>query len=431
MKLLKKAKNALSIVLMLCVLAGMAPTALAASSFKAVVSAKTMKVYSAKGNHKYLGSLKKGTVVTVTDYAKGIAKISYNGNIGLAYAKCMQRVEEKTNTETEPVKPVPAVATQKIRIYSKASTSSKYVTVAKGTEMNIIAVNGSVAMVEKNGNIGYTFKQYLVDPAAYKEEVEKEETSSAVTGLNIAVVTSQNTRIYKKASTSSAYVSVPKGLEMQLTAISGDCAKVELNGVVGYAYKSHLIRKSDVSVEENSGSIQEESANTNKKEDTPAAKPEVPTGSSNPIFNSGKSNEEITYLFLTKVMGYNTAAALGVMSNIKHESGYKPVSNGDSGSSYGICQWHAGRKTRLINWCNDNGYDHATLEGQLYYLKHDLTTSYTKVHKYLSTVENTAEGAYDAGYYFCYHFEGPSNKASKSIDRGEYARDTLWNRYNK
>ena len=49
--------------------------------------------------------------------------------------------------------------------------------------------------------------------------------------------------------------------------------------------------------------------------------------------------------------------------------------------------------------------------------------------KYISAVDNTADGAYDAGYYFCYHFEVPANRASRSVTRGNSARDTYWPKY--
>ena len=44
-------------------------------------------------------------------------------------------------------------------------------------------------------------------------------------------------------------------------------------------------------------------------------------------------------------------------------------------------------------------------------------------------VSNDEQGAYDAGYDFCYNFEAPSNRAGKAVTRGNYARETLWNRY--
>lgn len=419
-KFFNKAKKGLSAALLVCLLATTGSIAMAESRFQAVVTAKAMKVYATSGSHKYLGSLARGTEVTVLDYKKGIAKISYKGNTGLAYVKDMDVVKD----DAEEVTPsTPAVALKNMKVYKKASTSSASVTIKKGTTLNILAINGKVAKVEKDGAIGYTYVENLGDP----EDLKADETP--VTTLNIPVVTTQSTKIYKKASTSSKYTTVDKGTTMTLIALNGECAKVEKDGVVGYTFKSHLSEKTDAPTVE---------APVVTPSVTPAPTPTAPSAteppkkeeSSNSLFNSTASNEQITYQFLTKVAGYNSAAAIGIMANIKYESGYKPVSNGDSGRSYGICQWNGGRKTRLINWCTENGYDHGTLEGQLYFLQYELTHSYPKVHNYLKGVSNTAEGAYDAGYYFCYHFEGPSNKASKSVTRGNYAKDTLWERYN-
>ena len=46
-------------------------------------------------------------------------------------------------------------------------------------------------------------------------------------------------------------------------------------------------------------------------------------------------------------------------------------------------------------------------------------------------VENTPDGAYEAGYYYCYNFEGPANRGSVSIKRGNMAMDDYWPKYNK
>ena len=44
------------------------------------------------------------------------------------------------------------------------------------------------------------------------------------------------------------------------------------------------------------------------------------------------SNEHAIYAFLLGEMGYNRAAAMGVMANIKYESGYKPTSSSSTGA---------------------------------------------------------------------------------------------------
>ena len=125
-------------------------------------------------------------------------------------------------------------------------------------------------------------------------------------------------------------------------------------------------------------------------------------------------------------MKLNRAATMGVMANIYFESSYKSVIDGDGGTSYGLCQWHAGRKTRLINWCTENGLDYNSVEGQLRYLQYELPNFYPSVDSYIRQVENTAEGAYDAAYYFCFNFEAPANRTAQSTKRGNYARDTLF-----
>lgn len=136
--------------------------------------------------------------------------------------------------------------------------------------------------------------------------------------------------------------------------------------------------------------------------------------------------------FLVDEMGLNSAAACGVLANIEKESDFNPTLYGDSGSSYGICQWHNGRFENLKNYCNKNGYSWKTVEGQLHFLKYELSTNKTDTGKILDRLEdvtNTAEGAYKAGYDWCYYFERPANKASKAEARGSNAQTKYWPTY--
>lgn len=136
--------------------------------------------------------------------------------------------------------------------------------------------------------------------------------------------------------------------------------------------------------------------------------------------------------FLVDEMGLNSAAACGVLANIEKESSFNPNLYGDSGSSYGICQWHNGRFENLKTFCNNNGYSWKSLKGQLEFLKYELNTNKTdtgKILDRLKDVSNTADGAYKAGYDWCYYFERPANKASKSETRGNNAKNTYWPTY--
>ncbi len=133
--------------------------------------------------------------------------------------------------------------------------------------------------------------------------------------------------------------------------------------------------------------------------------------------------------FLVDEMGLNSAAACGVLANIEQESNFNPNLYGDNGSSYGICQWHNGRFDNLKSFCAKNGYSWKTLEGQLYFLKYELekqesTTGY--ILDKIKVVPNSAQGAYQAAYDWCYYFERPANKTAKSEARGTRAKEDYW-----
>lgn len=151
---------------------------------------------------------------------------------------------------------------------------------------------------------------------------------------------------------------------------------------------------------------------------------------------TGKANETTIYNFLKDNMGLNTAAACGVLANIQNESSFLPTASGDSGTSYGICQWHNTRKTAMINWCTNNGYDYTSLTGQLNYLKYELSQNNANhlyngktIFNYMSSVSNTADGAYDAGYYWCSKYEVPADTANVAAKRGTLAKNTYWAEY--
>ena len=148
--------------------------------------------------------------------------------------------------------------------------------------------------------------------------------------------------------------------------------------------------------------------------------------------SSTTENEKQIYNFLTDKengMGLNTAAACGILANIQHESGFRTEALGDSGTSYGICQWHNNRFSNLKKWCSDNGYDYKTLDGQLRFLEHELVTGYKSMLAGFKKAPNTAQGAYQVGYDWCYKFERPANKSQKSVERGNLAKNTYFPKY--
>ena len=142
-----------------------------------------------------------------------------------------------------------------------------------------------------------------------------------------------------------------------------------------------------------------------------------------------QENQQIIYTYLTETMGLTRAAACGVLSNIKSESNFRPEAVGDNGNAYGICQWNS-RRQSLINFCENNGYgDWTNLEGQLGYLAYELESSKKSVGNYLKSIPDTAQGAYDAAWYFCVYFEIPADRYNKAVKRGSTAVNTFWKSY--
>ncbi len=145
------------------------------------------------------------------------------------------------------------------------------------------------------------------------------------------------------------------------------------------------------------------------------------------------SNEENIYHYLVDEMELNIAAACGVLANIRAESGFRPEALGDkvgdTYTSFGICQWHNNRWNTLNAYCAAMHLEPETLEGQILYLRYELEHNYRHVLTALRKVSNTPDGAYDAGYVFCYRFEIPANKEAKSDYRGRLAGETFWPKY--
>ena len=142
------------------------------------------------------------------------------------------------------------------------------------------------------------------------------------------------------------------------------------------------------------------------------------------------SNQSRVFSFLTESIGFNTAATCGIMANMEQESGFDPtlvIRDRNGRLSGGLCQWNGSRFSNLIQFCNNNDLDYLSIPGQLSFLKHELQKDdFKHIYKYLMGVPNTAEGAYDAAYYWCYYFEIPSNRTSRSYSRANVAADRYW-----
>ena len=119
--------------------------------------------------------------------------------------------------------------------------------------------------------------------------------------------------------------------------------------------------------------------------------------------------------------GLNSAAACGVLGNIKYESGFNAAAVGDNGTSFGLCQWHLVRGDNMksyvgSNWAND-------VSGQMEWLWKELGYSYPSVKSTLLGVSNTAEGAAAAADVWVRKFEVPADVDNASKKRQAAAKE--------
>ena len=441
---------------------GTAPTQAPQSSvvretFTVMVAAQGASVYRQRSTAAQRMSVAQGRVLTAVAYDDSWVQV-YNGSVFAFIPRSdVKRVEETpvqptaTPTAAPTATPAPTeapqssvvretftvmVTAQGASVYRQCSTAAQRMSVAQGRVLTAVAYddswvqvyNGSVfAFIPRSDvkRVEETPVQPTATPmatptAAPTATPAPTQDSGVVQETFTATVTAQGARVYASASTEADSQALGYGITVTVLAYDGTWAQITNGTLYGFTQRTNLT-PGVVSV----------ATPTPTPVPTPVPTPTPGGGTSfEDAMESGEySNEELTFLYLTREAGLNAAAACGVLANIKAESSFRPNAYNSNGGSYGICQWTGGRKTRLQNYCEDNGLDYTTLYGQLRFLEYELQNYYSKVWKYITAVDNTADGAYDAGYYFCYHFEVPANRASRSVTRGNSARDTYWPKY--
>ncbi len=146
--------------------------------------------------------------------------------------------------------------------------------------------------------------------------------------------------------------------------------------------------------------------------------------------NASSDNKTEIFSYLTNEMDLNSAAACGIMANIEKESNFKPstiIRDSNGLQSGGLCMWNGSRLSRLKTYCNNKGLNYLSIKGQLSYLNYELKLSqYKHILNYLKKVPNNSKGAYDAAYYWCYYFEIPASRGTRSVQRGNTAVRSYW-----
>ena len=132
-----------------------------------VVTATSLNVRSGAGTkYSIIGSLKKGTSVSVISESNGWSKINYNGKNGYVSSKylCNENTSSNNSSSNETIKYKKVVTATSLNFRSGPSTtSSKIGSIKEGTEVGVISESDGWSKISYNGKIGYVSSQYLGD----------------------------------------------------------------------------------------------------------------------------------------------------------------------------------------------------------------------------------------------------------------------------
>lgn len=252
----KSCKMKRILALILAVLTLLPATPALAESYRAITGQSGLTVYADAAMNKQIGELPPFTMLTVKAVKGYVAQIRYGGYTVYADKNAVVAVNDIA---------IPGKANQNTRVFEEPDLFSRSAALKKGTTLNVLYTAGNWAMVEKGGNLGYTYVDHLTPLTIEDEEPEEEESvgdpflpesehassvpsSKGVTIETVAaVVTAASLPVYKSASASSAKLgTLTRGQEVTVYAYNSSIAYIGLNGKYGFCSLKGLTKKSAV-----------------------------------------------------------------------------------------------------------------------------------------------------------------------------------------
>ena len=240
MKHTKPGIRAAAALILAAMLLAILPQAAFAEDYSAVVTEKSVAVYTDKALKHYAGSLKKGDVVVVEASADGVVQIKYKNNGGFF-------CKEAALTDVAEIGKSAFVNASGVKVYEKPDSKSKSLSVEKGMEVTVLATDDSWALIEKDGYGLYMYKGYLT---------LSETDATPAPGLSVApgpdlgneipaIVTVGALPVYKSASESSQQLTSLKfGTDVTVVVFNTTWAYIYKDGVYGYCATSGLTKAS-------------------------------------------------------------------------------------------------------------------------------------------------------------------------------------------
>ncbi len=335
-------KKILAFVMVLCLLPICAPAL--ADNYPAAVYSNSLAVYADAACTQKVADLDRYTVVTVTGVNGETARIKYGGYTLYTASAGIKSVEDFAKS---------AQANQNTYIFESADIESRKIAVKAGTQFNLLAVKGDWALIEKDGNVGYTYKGHVnvveaEDPFQPDAAPEVEEnTGNSIAGGDKVViktveasVSATKLPVYKSASASSQKLGeLSYGEKVTVYAYNADWAYIGLNNRYGFCKLEGLVKGSITVPEIQEPSTEDTENDKNNAADLFDAIPATVTDSSVIVYESastsskklGKLNKgaevnvlqiggKWAYIELNGNYGYCAVSALTRTSDLKPET---------------------------------------------------------------------------------------------------------------
>ena len=239
-------KRILAFAMVLCLLPVCAPAALA-ENYAAAVYSDSLPVYADPYCTQKVADLGKYTAFTVTGVNGEVARISYGGYTLYTAAAGIRSVEEFAK---------PAQANQNTYVFESANIASRRIAIGAGARFNLLATNGSWAMIENAGIVGYTNKNHVSlvqaeDP--FQPATPAPETgNTAITGSgNVVIetieasVAATQLPVYQSASAASRRLgTLYYGEKITVYAYNADWAYIRKGNAYGFCALNGLVRGS-------------------------------------------------------------------------------------------------------------------------------------------------------------------------------------------
>ena len=213
-----------------------------------VTNASTLSVRSGAGtNYPILGSMKRGTKITITDKINNFYKTTYNGKTGYISAQYVKITAKpvvvvvKPTTPTIVYKTQYGVTTAGVSIRTGASTAySIQGSFANATNINILGTAGSFYKVSYGGKTGYVSNQYVKITAKPVAVVVKPTTPTIVYKTQYGITTA-GVNIRTGGSTAySIQGTFANATNINILGTIGSFYKVSYGGKTGYVSNQYV-----------------------------------------------------------------------------------------------------------------------------------------------------------------------------------------------